>query len=256
MNYLRSWLFWSYMLLSSMVLWVVAVIIFLATFVFDRRRRLLHLYTSLWAYHYVFALPLWRARFQGKNRIDAGQTYIYCVNHQSLGDILIMFGLFRHFKWVSKRNIFRVPFIGWNMYMNDYVGLVRGNKVSIEAMMKACRRHLKMGSSIMMFPESTRSTNGQIKQFKLGAFQLAKELNLPIAPIVIEGTRDALPKHGLLFEQRAMLPIYVHILEPIPADAASSAESLCELVHDRMVEGLATLRADVAANGDKLNRST
>jgi 1-acyl-sn-glycerol-3-phosphate acyltransferase len=256
MTYLRSWLFWSYLLLSSAVLWLVAVILFLATFAFDRRRRLLHLYTSLWAYHYVFALPLWSAHFQGKNRIDAEQTYIYCVNHQSLGDILIMFGLFRHFKWVSKRNIFRVPFIGWNMHMNDYVSLVRGDKISIEAMMKECRRHLKMGSSIMMFPESTRSTNGQIKQFKLGAFQLAKELNLPVAPIVIEGTCDALPKHGLLLEQRAMLPIYVRILEPIPADAAASEEALCELVRDRMVEGLAMLRADVATYGENFNRST
>lgn len=248
MTYLRSFLFWSYMLLSSAVLWLVAVILFLATFAFDRRRRLLHMFTSLWAYHYVFALPLWSARFQGKSRIDPGQTYIYCVNHQSLGDILIMFGLFRHYKWVSKRIIFRVPFIGWNMSMNGYVSLVRGDKTSIAVMMKDCGRHLTMGSSIMMFPESTRSTNGQIKQFKLGAFLLAKEFNLPIAPIVIEGTRYALPKHGLLLEQRARLPIHVRILEPIPADAASSAESLRDLVRDRMVEGLATLRADVGAD--------
>lgn len=248
MIYLRSFLFWSYLLLSSVVLWLAAIIIFVVTFAFDRRRRLLHLFTSLWAYHYVFALPLWRAHFRDKRRIDPRQTYIYCVNHQSLGDILVMFGLFRHYKWVSKREIFRVPFIGWNMSMNDYVSLVRGDKESIEAMMIECRRHLTRGSSIMMFPESTRSTNGQIKQFKLGAFLLAKELDLPIAPIVIDGTREALPKKGLWLEQRATLPIHVRILEPISADAADSAESLCELVRDRMVEGLATLREDLATS--------
>ena len=249
MTYLISFLFWSYLLLSSAVLWLVAVILFLATFTFDRRRRMLHLFTSLWAYHYVFALRLWSARFQGKSRIDPGQTYIYCVNHQSLGDILIMFGLFRHYKWVSKRDVFRVPFIGWNMSMNNYVSVVRGEKTSVEIMMKDCRRHLTTGSSIMMFPESTRSTDGQIKQFKLGAFLLAKELNLPIAPIVIEGTRDALPKNGFLLEQRATLPIHVRILEPIPADAAPSPKSLRDLVRERMVEGLATLRKDLATSG-------
>jgi len=196
----------------------------------------------------VFALPLWSAHFEGKSRLDPGQTYVYCVNHQLLGDILIMFGLFRHFEWVSKRDIFRMPFIGWNMTMNDYVSLVRGDKGSIAAMMKECRRHLKMGSSLMMFPESTRSPNGQIRQFKMGAFLLAKELNLPIAPIVIEGTREALPKHGLLLENRATLPVHVRILEPIPADAVPSAEALCELARDRMVEGLATLREDIAAD--------
>ena len=247
MVHLLSFLFWSYVLLSSIVLWVIAVIIFIVTYPFDRRRRLLHLFTSFWAYHYVFALPLWHAHFEGKNRIDPGQTYIYCVNHQSLGDILIMFGLFRHYKWVSKRDIFRVPFIGWNMSMNDYVSLVRGDKSSIAVMLNHCRRHLTMGSSIMMFPESTRSINGQIKAFKIGAFLLAKELNLPIAPVVVEGTRDALPKHGLLLEQRTRLPIHVRILEPIPADAAPSAEALSDLVRDRMIEGLATLRADIAA---------
>ena len=249
MTYLVSFLFWTYVLLSSAVLWLVAVILFLATFAFDRRRRLLHLFTSFWAYHYVFALPLWSASFQGKSRIDPGQTYIYCINHQSLGDILIMFGLFHHYKWVSKRDVFRVPFIGWNMSMNDYVSVVRGEKGSVEIMMKDCRRHLTTGSSIMMFPESTRSTDGQIKQFKLGAFMLARELNLPIAPIVIEGTRDALPKHGFLLEQRGTLPIHVRILEPIPADAASSPESLRDLVRERMVEGLATLRKDLASSG-------
>ena len=162
------------MLLSSALLWVVAVILFLATFAFDRRRRLLHLLTSLRAYHYVFTLPLWRARFEGKSRIDPGQTDIYCVNHQSLGDILIMLGLLRHFKRVSKRQIFRAPFIGWNMRMNDYVSLVRGDKAPIAVMMDQCRRHLKMDSSIMMFPESTRSTNGEINQFKFGAFYVGQ----------------------------------------------------------------------------------
>jgi 1-acyl-sn-glycerol-3-phosphate acyltransferase len=194
----------------------------------------------------VFALRLWRAHFEGKSRIEPGQTDIYCVNHQSLGDILIMFGLLRHFKWASKRQIFRVPFIGWNMRMNDYVSLVRGDKASIAVMMDQCRRHLKIGSSIMMFSESTRSTNGEINQFKFGAFTLAKELGQPIAPIVIEGTRDALPKHGLLIEQRSAIPIHVRVLEPIPADAPASAEALRDLVRDKMVKGLAELRADLA----------
>ena len=248
MTYIISILFWGYLLLSSAVLWLVAVLLFVLTGLFDRRRTVMHLFTSLWAYHYVSALPLWSAHFEGKERLDPDQTYIYCINHQSLGDILVMFGLFRHFKWVSKRAIFRVPFIGWNMTMNDYVSLVRGDKASITAMMNDCRRHLNMGSSIMMFPESTRSTNGQIKAFKPGAFLLAKELDLPIAPIVIEGTRTVLPKHGLLLEQRQTLPIHVRVLEPIPANSVASVDALRDLVHDRMVDGLAALRADVAVD--------
>ena len=71
-------------------------------------------------------------------------------------------------------------------------------------------------------------------------------MNLPIPPIVIEGTRDALPKHGLLIEQRSPIPIHVRVLEPIPADAAASVEALRDLVRDQMIKGLVELRADLA----------
>merc|ERR1711916_158640 len=114
----RTWLttasFWSYMAVSNPVLFGGALAVYAATTPFDRRRTLLHRYTSFWAYHYVGALPLWRCQFDGVENIKKDRTYVLVANHQSLGDILVLFGLFRHFKWISKAEIFRVPFIGWN----------------------------------------------------------------------------------------------------------------------------------------------
>jgi 1-acyl-sn-glycerol-3-phosphate acyltransferase len=244
---LRTWLttllFWPYLLLSSMVLFVFALLLFLATLPFDRRRALLHLYTCAWAYHYVRLLPLWRARFSGRERIAGEQTYVLVANHQSLGDILVLFGLFKHYKWVSKRAIFRVPFIGWNMWLNDYVALLRGDPKSIEQMMQECRVHLRRGSSVMMFPEGTRSTDGEIKAFKHGAFTLASELRLPLVPIVIDGTRDALPKHGLMLDHPWGLPIRVHVLDPIAPRAGESVPELAARVRDVMLAELAAMRA-------------
>ena len=240
--WMLSILFWSYMLITNPVLWAVAVLVFVVTGAFDRRRKILHLFTCAWAYHYLKLLPLWAPTFQGLDKIRHDRTYILVANHQSLGDILVLFGLFRHFKWVSKREIFRVPFIGWNMRMNDYVGLVRGDAASIERMLLECKRHLQAGSSIMIFPEGTRSEDGQIKAFKRGAFSLAKELDLPIVPIVIDGTRNALPKHGLLLRQESTLPIRISVLEAVPASAAADARELAELVQARMVSELARLR--------------
>lgn len=219
-----------------------AIAVFGCTAVFDRRRKVLHLYTCAWAYHYVRLLPLWTAKFEGVERIRNDRTYVLVANHQSLGDILVLFGLFEHFKWVSKRAIFRVPFVGWNMSLNDYVQLVRGDPKSVEAMMSACRVHLQRGSSVMLFPEGTRSLDGEMKPFKHGAFTLATELGLSVVPIVIDGTRDALPKHGLMLDHAWGLPVRVRVLEPMPPLAGESAASLMERVRGRMLEELAAIR--------------
>lgn len=242
-----SALFWSYMLITNPLLWMGAVVLFVLSAPFDRRRRLLHLYTSAWAYHYIKILPLWSTEFRGVDQIERDRTYVLVANHQSLGDILLLFGLFRHFKWVSKREIFRVPFIGWNMRMNDYVGLVRGDAASIEKMLSECRAHLRRGSSVMLFPEGTRSEDGEMKAFKRGAFTLAKELDLPIVPVVIDGTRDVLPKHGLMLRQERMLRMRVSVLEPVAASACADARELGDLVRERMVRELARLRAEKSA---------
>jgi 1-acyl-sn-glycerol-3-phosphate acyltransferase len=245
-NGLRTWfttlLFWPYLLLSSMVLFVGALALFLLTAPFDRKRALLHLYTCAWAYHYVSCLPLWRARFSGREHIRSGQTYVLVANHQSMGDILVLFGLFKHYKWVSKRAIFRVPFIGWNMSLNDYVALLRGDPKSIELMMQQCRAHLRRASSVMMFPEGTRSIDGEMKPFKHGAFTLASELGLPVVPIVIDGTRDALPKHGLMLETPWFMPIRVQVLEAVQPAQGEGASALAERVRAIMLAELNAMR--------------
>jgi 1-acyl-sn-glycerol-3-phosphate acyltransferase len=244
--WLRTWLttllFWPYLLLSSAVLFVFALALFALTVPFDRRRALLHLYTCAWAYHYVKCLPLWHAEFEGREHIQRGHTYMLVANHQSLGDILVLFGLFKHYKWVSKRVIFRTPFVGWNMWLNDYVALTRGDPKSIEAMMAACRVHLRKGSSVMMFPEGTRSLDGQIKTFKHGAFTLATELGLETVPIVIDGTRDALPKHGLKLDHPWGLRVRVRVLSPMRAEPGESVAEFMDRVRARMIAELTTLR--------------
>jgi 1-acyl-sn-glycerol-3-phosphate acyltransferase len=245
-DFARTWLttltFWPYILLSSMVLFAGALMLWVLTLPFDRRRALLHLYTCAWAYHYVACLPLWSARFEGKEHIRSDATHVIVANHQSLGDILVLFGLFKHYKWVSKRAIFNVPFIGWNMSLNDYVALLRGDAQSIEAMMDACRRHLRRGSSVMIFPEGTRSTDGELKAFKHGAFTLATELGLPVVPIAIDGTRDALPKHGLKLDHPWGLPVRVRVLPPVSAAQGESAQQLMDRVRAQIAAELARLR--------------
>jgi 1-acyl-sn-glycerol-3-phosphate acyltransferase len=227
-----SALFWSFIVVSSLLLFPVAVLLWMATVLFDRRLVLLHRFTCLWASLYTWLNPAWRVRLEGLERIRRGATYVMVANHQSLLDILVLFRLFVHFKWVSKVENFRVPAIGWNMSLNRYIKLRRGNRASVERMLDACERTIAEGSSIMMFPEGTRSPDGRLRAFKTGAFTLAQRAAAPLLPIIVQGTANALPKRG--FVLRGRHEIRIRVLDEIPyrAFADMPVELLAERVRD------------------------
>ena len=218
-----SLLFWTFLALSSIALFPVAVAIWALTAPFDRRKVILHRFTCFWASLYTWLNPVWPLEVVGRERIRSGETYVMVSNHLSLLDILVLFRLFRHFKWVSKIENFRVPCIGWNMSMNGYVKLRRGDRASVVQMMQDCDRLLAQGNSIMMFPEGTRSPTGRMRTFKPGAFELALRNRLPILPIVIQGTANALPKRG--FVLRGRHPLRLSVLEPIPYEAFADTDA-------------------------------
>lgn len=226
-----SILFWTFLAITSLICFPVALAIRVVTAPFDRRRVVLHRFTCFWASLYTWLNPVWRVHVTGREKIRPDTTYVIVSNHLSLLDILVLFRLFRHFKWVSKIENFRVPAIGWNMSLNGYIPLKRGDRESVARMLSMCDTALAEGSSIMMFPEGTRSDDGTLKAFKAGAFQLALENKVDIAPVVLTGTADALPKAG--FVLRGHHRIGVEVLDPLPHDsfAGMSVDELTEHVH-------------------------
>jgi 1-acyl-sn-glycerol-3-phosphate acyltransferase len=228
-----STIFWAFLVVSSVLLFPVALAIWAVTAAFDRRLVVLHQFTCFWASLYTWANPLWPVSITGRERIASDATYVMVANHLSLLDILVLFRLFRHFKWVSKIENFRVPFIGWNMRLNRYIPLRRGDRDSVREMMEACETTLRAGSSIMMFPEGTRSKTGALQPFKTGAFELALRTDLPLLPIVITGTSDALPKRG--FVLRGRHPIRITVLDPIPPDRFRDLDAKAVAEHTRQI---------------------
>lgn len=210
-------MFWGFLVVSSLLLFPVAVLIWAATAVWDRRRCLLHRFTSFWANLYTWLNPAWRVRILGRERLHESSPAVLVANHLSLLDILVLFRLRSHFKWVSKAENFRVPVIGWNMTLCNYIPLKRGHGPSVRVMMEQCDAALTGGSSIMMFPEGTRSATGKLRSFKPGAFEIAVRNRVPIQPIVIRGTSQALPKRGFVLQGRHA--ITVEILDPIPPES-------------------------------------
>ena len=214
MRWLGSLLFWAFLVGSSIALFPVAVLLWALTRPFDPRLRWLHRFTCFWASLYTWLNPAWPLRLEGRERIGPRGTYVMVANHLSLLDILVLFRLFRHFKWVSKIENFRIPFIGWNMSLNRYIKLRRGDRRSVLSMMRACEETLAAGNSIMMFPEGTRSPSGRLRGFKPGAFELALRTRRPLLPIAIRGTANALPKRGFVLQGRH--EIRITVLDPIP----------------------------------------
>lgn len=231
----------TFIIVTCIILFFPALLIWLVTLPFDKRKIILHQYTCFWGALYTWVTPSWKMKVIDRKKFQRNRLYVVVSNHQSQLDILVAFNLFRHFKWVSKAEIFNVPFVGWNMYLNRYVKLVRGDKASIEQMMKLSEERLREGSSVYFFPEGTRSEDGKVKKFKPGAFILARKLKLPILPIAISGTCKALPKHSMNYH--GVHNLYLKILDEIPYEtfANLSVEETAGLVRSRVVEGVESL---------------
>jgi 1-acyl-sn-glycerol-3-phosphate acyltransferase len=213
---------------------------------FDRRKVALHQFTCLWASLYTWLNPAWPVTVTGRQNIPRDVACVMVANHLSLLDILVMFRLRTHFKWVSKAENFKVPFIGWNMKLNRYIELKRGNRASVLQMMRTTERTIDGGNSIMMFPEGTRSPSGRLRSFKPGAFELALRCKVPILPIVIQGTHDALPKAGFVLQGKH--PISLEVLKPIPYEEFS--EMKAEEISHEVRELIATHLDDRGLAGD------
>jgi 1-acyl-sn-glycerol-3-phosphate acyltransferase len=176
---------------------------------------------------YVWANPLWRLRVVGREKLPWHSAAVITANHLSILDILVLYGLFAPFKWVAKGELFRLPFVGWNMRLSDYVPIWRGDRVSVRTMMARCRAHLDRGVPVLIFPEGTRSQDGEMLPFKEGAFKLACEANCPVYPVAVSGTGDAIPKHGILFRNK--MRARVEVLDPLyPAQFGGDPSALRE----------------------------
>ena len=232
LNRIVTVFFIAFVVATSALFFCVALVIWLLTVLFDNRLVLLHLFSSFWALVYLRAMPAWSARVEGRSTIRMRDRYVIVSNHQSTLDILMAFRLFFPFKWVSKAEVFRIPFIGWNMYLNRYIKLKRGDKKGIAKMFVDCEKALAEGNSLFVFPEGTRSETGRLKPFKSGAFTLAKKMKIPILPVVISGTKDVLPKHSMIFHGGQKMSI--RVLEPVPYErfAHLSAEETGDMIRN------------------------
>lgn len=199
MQALRSIYIWVGIAVLTSAMYVVGLPLFLVTMPFDRTRRIGHFYATMWGRIITKLNNRWSFEVIGQERIPQHKPMVVVANHQGMGDIMMAFCMDLHFKWISKAANFYVPCMGWFMYHAGYIPLKRGDKSSIVKCMARAREYLDQGVSVLFFPEGTRSKDGEVKDFKAGAFKLALEAGVDVLPLAITGTANALPKHTWKF---------------------------------------------------------
>ncbi len=157
--------------------------------------------------------PNWNIEIEGNININDRKPYIIVCNHMSNADIPLISNLPWEMKWVAKKELFEVPVIGWMMKLAGDISVDRQAKNRRAVTLKKCFYCLDHQCSIIFFPEGTRSRNGNLNRFNNGAFDLAIRRKLEILPLVIDGTRDCLPKKSWRFKPD--VHVRLKILEPV-----------------------------------------
>lgn len=236
---LLYYLFLAGLCTVGMILSAVALVLLFAV---DRPRRVVH-EISRGMVHIFFGIPpLWRVEVEGLEHVDRSKSYVIVLNHQAMTDIPALYKVPLNFRWVSKREVFRIPFFGQFLRLHGDICIDRGNaREAMEQLLGKGKMWIGRGVSVAIFPEGTRSKDGEIHRFKAGAFELAREAGVELLPVVLDGTAQLVRKNRL-FKWRHTLVL--HVLQPVATEhiAAADTKELMVEVHDRMACRLAQIR--------------
>lgn len=240
---MRSLLFNLYLLVICTLCLLLSVAALVVCYPFDRRRRVVHELSRILVRLFFVVPPRWRHRIEGLEKLDRKRSYVLLINHNSMFDIPALYYLPLNFRWVSKREVWKFPFFGQMLYLHGDILIDRGRGAQAMAqLLREGRLWLDRGVSVAIFPEGTRSKDGEIHRFKQGGFQLAREAGVDLLPVVIDGTRSVVAPGGLCWNWRNR--IVLRILDPVPAAEVQTADpvELAERTRERMAAALADLR--------------
>ncbi len=238
LNILLSVFFWVSCVFLIALLYLVQLILLILCFPFDRQRKILHRQCFWWSNAVIGLSPYWKVKVSGLEHADPKRTYVIVANHQSLADIVVLYQIRRQFKWVAKESLFSIPFLGWCLGLCKHISLKRNDRNSIRDVYREAIGYIRSGMSVLFFPEGTRSETEELNPFQSGAFKLAISEKVPILPIAISGTRDAIPKGDWVMKSKVFCNLTV--LEPVETAHLEHSDfsKLSETVRSRIAEKL------------------
>jgi 1-acyl-sn-glycerol-3-phosphate acyltransferase len=239
MNVLLSFWSWLAIGMSAMAGFCLQVPLAVITWPFDERKVVTGRLFRLSAVVATRLNPFWKFGVYGRPVPPAGRTVVVS-NHESNADPFLISFLPWEMKWLGKASLFKIPVVGWSMWLAGDIPVRRGERESANEAMNTCARWLDKGMPVIVFPEGTRSKTEELLPFKDGAFRLAIEQQADVLPIAVSGTRRALPKHSWRFANSRAL---VAVGTPISTRGMTLADT--ERLKEQAREQILSLRASL-----------
>lgn len=177
-----------------------------------------------------------KVKLVGMENLSIGTSYIFASNHQSQFDIFAMQGYFEFdFRWLAKKELFQIPLFGQAMRLAGYIPVDRSHgRQAMKSLIEAAER-IAAGTSVIIFPEGTRSRDGKLHEFKTGGLVLAIKSGVPLVPVAIKGTYEILPK-GCLFAKPGN--VIIRVGKPIETSnyTVKQKQELAQVLHDEVKE--------------------
>lgn len=152
-------------------------------------------YPGKWWAQFIIRILLLPVKVEGRENLVKGQSYVFVANHQGAFDIFLIYGfLSRNFKWMMKRQLRQMPFVGKACESAHHIFVDKRGASKIRETYDRARQTLQGGMSLVVFPEGARSFTGHMGVFKRGAFMLADDIELPVVPLTINGSFDIMPR--------------------------------------------------------------
>ena len=213
---LRSLLFLPYQLIVILFFFLLTIFWGVGSCLaslFDASGNKTHRCLTYWAKTNL-ALAGLRVKIEGLECLDPKQTYIFMPNHASFLDILLAFAYIPcNFRMITKEEIFCIPLMGWALKRSRQIPMDRANPRKGLASLSQAFKLLREGISITVFPEGSRTSDGEIKDFKATLFILPIRSGVPVVPVRIDGTFEALKRGSVLLNP---VPLKITFHPPIP----------------------------------------
>jgi 1-acyl-sn-glycerol-3-phosphate acyltransferase len=232
----RSYLFFNPLI--YLYTGVLGTLSLLSSF-FDAKGRLQHGFARRWS-KIILRTSSCELQVEGLENIDLAHPYIYASNHQSAFDIPTLYaGLPVQFRIMAKKELFRYPFMGWHLKRSGQIPIERDNaRSSLKSLIRASET-VRSGTPLFVFPEGGRTPDGLIRPFLGGAFYVAIKAGVPIVPMAIVGTYEAIPMNSFVIRPH---PIRLIVGSPIsteglhPRDMDALAARVQQTIEDLYYE--------------------
>lgn len=190
----------------------------------------------IWAKVMQWVTPM-NVNVIGRENIIPGQSYVIAANHQSAYDIFVIYGsLGIDFKWIMKHELRNIPLMGYACYKLNHIFINRTSKMAAYRSIQRAKDILVGGTSVVIFPEGTRSGSNKMAPLKHGAFKMAFDLELPILPVSINGTYRIMG-NGLSSLKPGSVDLIIH--KPIDIkDFTEKRDELISLTAEAIASGL------------------